>query len=65
MVEPPAEPPAQPCPAPGGATAAATPGETSRPGEQSPLLHLDLYNFDCAAAEGSRYVLTSPRYINA
>ncbi|NWR79541.1 CC177 protein, partial [Centropus unirufus] len=33
--------------------------------EQSPLLHLDLYNFDCAAAEGSRYVLTSPRSLEA
>ncbi|NWJ05602.1 CC177 protein, partial [Crypturellus undulatus] len=33
--------------------------------EQSPLLHLDLYNFDCAEAEGSRYVLTSPRSLEA
>ncbi|NWH70290.1 CC177 protein, partial [Piaya cayana] len=39
--------------------------EPARPGEQSPLLHLDLYNFDCAAAEGSRYVLTSPRSLEA
>ncbi|NXD89189.1 CC177 protein, partial [Chaetorhynchus papuensis] len=61
MVEPPAEPPPQPCPAPGGAAG----GEPARPGEQSPLLHLDLYNFDCAAAEGSRYVLTSPRSLEA
>ncbi|KAM9013766.1 coiled-coil domain-containing protein 177 [Ara ararauna] len=61
MVEPPAEPPPPPCPAPGGAAAA----EPARPGEQSPLLHLDLYNFDCAAAEGSRYVLTSPRSLEA
>ncbi|XP_019406577.1 PREDICTED: coiled-coil domain-containing protein 177, partial [Crocodylus porosus] len=29
------------------------------------LLHLDLYNFDCPAAEGSRYVLTSPRSLEA
>ncbi|XP_069714271.1 coiled-coil domain-containing protein 177 [Phaenicophaeus curvirostris] len=62
MVEPPAEPPPPPCPAPGGGAAAAEP---ARPGEQSPLLHLDLYNFDCAAAEGSRYVLTSPRSLEA
>ncbi|XP_053924567.1 coiled-coil domain-containing protein 177 [Cuculus canorus] len=64
MVEPPAEPPPPPCPAPGGGAAAAE-GEPARPGEQSPLLHLDLYNFDCAAAEGSRYVLTSPRSLEA
>ncbi|XP_051477794.1 coiled-coil domain-containing protein 177 [Apus apus] len=65
MVEPPAEPPPQPCPEPGGAAAAAAGEEPARPGEQSPLLHLDLYNFDCAAAEGSRYVLTSPRSLEA
>uniref|UniRef100_A0A673NQV5 Coiled-coil domain-containing protein 177-like n=1 Tax=Sinocyclocheilus rhinocerous TaxID=307959 RepID=A0A673NQV5_9TELE len=28
-------------------------------------LHLDLYNFDTPAAEGSRYVLTSPRSLEA
>ncbi|XP_006884803.1 PREDICTED: coiled-coil domain-containing protein 177 [Elephantulus edwardii] len=33
--------------------------------EQSPLLHLDLFNFDCPEAEGSRYVLTSPRSLEA
>ncbi|XP_030070600.1 coiled-coil domain-containing protein 177 [Microcaecilia unicolor] len=33
--------------------------------EQSPLLHLDLFNFDCLEAEGSRYVLTSPRSLEA
>ena len=33
--------------------------------EQSPKLHLDLYNFDSPAAEGSRYVLTSPRSLEA
>lgn len=30
-----------------------------------PRLHLDLYNFDSPAAEGSRYVLTSPRSLEA
>ncbi|XP_072313521.1 coiled-coil domain-containing protein 177 [Eucyclogobius newberryi] len=30
-----------------------------------PKLHLDLYNFDSPAAEGSRYVLTSPRSLEA
>ncbi|XP_051943010.1 coiled-coil domain-containing protein 177 [Hippocampus zosterae] len=34
-------------------------------GDPSPKLHLDLYNFDCPAAEGSRYVLTSPRSLEA
>uniref|UniRef100_A0A3Q2YAW0 Coiled-coil domain containing 177 n=1 Tax=Hippocampus comes TaxID=109280 RepID=A0A3Q2YAW0_HIPCM len=34
-------------------------------GDLSPKLHLDLYNFDCPAAEGSRYVLTSPRSLEA
>ncbi|XP_027274457.1 coiled-coil domain-containing protein 177 [Cricetulus griseus] len=33
--------------------------------EQSPLLHLDLFNFTCPEAEGSRYVLTSPRSLEA
>lgn len=32
---------------------------------QHPKLHLDLYNFDSPAAEGSRYVLTSPRSLEA
>ncbi|XP_067414235.1 coiled-coil domain-containing protein 177 [Emydura macquarii macquarii] len=40
-------------------------GEPGRPREQSPLLHLDLFNFDCPEAEGSRYVLTSPRSLEA
>uniref|UniRef100_H3A426 Coiled-coil domain containing 177 n=2 Tax=Latimeria chalumnae TaxID=7897 RepID=H3A426_LATCH len=31
----------------------------------SPMLHLDLYNFDTLEAEGSRYVLTSPRSLEA
>ncbi|XP_075783447.1 coiled-coil domain-containing protein 177 isoform X3 [Pelodiscus sinensis] len=40
-------------------------GEPGRRREQSPLLHLDLFNFDCPEAEGSRYVLTSPRSLEA
>ncbi|CAF92784.1 unnamed protein product, partial [Tetraodon nigroviridis] len=34
-------------------------------GDAAPKLHLDLYNFDSPAAEGSRYVLTSPRSLEA
>ncbi|XP_043915148.1 coiled-coil domain-containing protein 177-like [Protopterus annectens] len=34
-------------------------------GRESPMLHLDLYNFESAEAEGSRYVLTSPRSLEA
>lgn len=33
--------------------------------DPGPKLHLDLYNFDSPAAEGSRYVLTSPRSLEA
>ncbi|XP_062324691.1 coiled-coil domain-containing protein 177 [Osmerus eperlanus] len=33
--------------------------------EPAPKLHLDLYNFDSPLAEGSRYVLTSPRSLEA
>lgn len=33
--------------------------------DPSPKLHLDLYNFDSPAAEGSRYVLTSPHSLEA
>lgn len=33
--------------------------------DSAPKLHLDLYNFDSPAAEGSRYVLTSPRSLEA
>lgn len=33
--------------------------------EQPPGLHLDLFNFDSPDAEGSRYVLTSPRSLEA
>ncbi|GAA6084518.1 coiled-coil domain-containing protein 177 [Tachysurus ichikawai] len=32
---------------------------------EPPKLHLDLYNFDSPVAEGSRYVLTSPRSLEA
>lgn len=39
------------------------PQRPSQPEEQK--LHLDLYNFDSPAAEGSRYVLTSPRSLEA
>ncbi|XP_073923798.1 coiled-coil domain-containing protein 177 [Castor canadensis] len=53
-------------------TSAAVPGKAEVPcaadggrREQSPLLHLDLFNFDCPEAEGSRYVLTSPRSLEA
>ncbi|XP_032086023.1 coiled-coil domain-containing protein 177 [Thamnophis elegans] len=55
-VQPPAPPPA-----------AAPPriGEPEKIREESPMLHLDLYNFDCPEAEGSRYVLTSPRSLEA
>ncbi|XP_066467741.1 coiled-coil domain-containing protein 177 [Tiliqua scincoides] len=54
-----AEPPAAAAPAP----AEAPPAGRAR--EESPLLHLDLYNFDRPEAEGSRYVLTSPRSLEA
>nr|DBA14239.1 TPA: hypothetical protein GDO54_005237 [Pyxicephalus adspersus] len=40
-------------------------GAPVRPREHSPMLHLDLYNFECPEAEGSRYVLTSPRSLEA
>ncbi|TKS87143.1 Coiled-coil domain-containing protein 177 [Collichthys lucidus] len=50
------------------ATSQATPPEqpqTQTEREPSPKLHLDLYNFDSPAAEGSRYVLTSPHSLEA
>ncbi|OCT68682.1 coiled-coil domain-containing protein 177 [Xenopus laevis] len=43
----------------------ATGGATARQREHSPMLHLDLYNFESSEAEGSRYVLTSPRSLEA
>ncbi|XP_017274212.1 coiled-coil domain-containing protein 177 [Kryptolebias marmoratus] len=39
--------------------------QTQADTDLSPKLHLDLYNFDSPAAEGSRYVLTSPRSLEA
>ncbi|XP_041828808.1 coiled-coil domain-containing protein 177 [Melanotaenia boesemani] len=39
--------------------------QTQSDSELSPKLHLDLYNFDSPVAEGSRYVLTSPRSLEA
>ncbi|XP_061467128.1 coiled-coil domain-containing protein 177 [Rhineura floridana] len=48
------------------ASEAATPiGDAGKVREESPMLHLDLYNFDCPEAEDSRYVLTSPRSLEA
>ncbi|KAF1374493.1 hypothetical protein PFLUV_G00229670 [Perca fluviatilis] len=53
---------------------AASPAGPDAPPEQpqtqtdrapSPKLHLNLYNFDSPAAEGSRYVLTSPHSLEA
>ncbi|XP_048342284.1 coiled-coil domain-containing protein 177 [Sphaerodactylus townsendi] len=40
-------------------------GDPEQVREESPMLHLDLYNFDRPEAEGSRYVLTSPRSLEA
>ncbi|XP_053330589.1 coiled-coil domain-containing protein 177 [Spea bombifrons] len=40
-------------------------GASGRQREHSPMLHLDLYNFESPDAEGSRYVLTSPRSLEA
>nr|XP_029510541.1 coiled-coil domain-containing protein 177-like [Oncorhynchus nerka] len=41
------------------------PSSDLEPREPCPKLHLDLYNFDTPVAEGSRYVLTSPRSLEA
>ncbi|XP_071971581.1 coiled-coil domain-containing protein 177 [Engystomops pustulosus] len=54
---------AEPTEDPGGEEASG--GAPVRQREHSPMLHLDLYNFECAEAEGSRYVLTSPRSLEA
>lgn len=43
----------------------APPQQPQTQAELSPKMHLDLYNFDSPAAEGSRYVLTSPRSLEA
>uniref|UniRef100_A0A8C5QXD7 Coiled-coil domain-containing protein 177 n=1 Tax=Leptobrachium leishanense TaxID=445787 RepID=A0A8C5QXD7_9ANUR len=48
---------------PGGQEASR--GASGHQRECSPMLHLDLYNFECPEAEGSRYVLTSPRSLEA
>uniref|UniRef100_A0A673BYD8 Coiled-coil domain containing 177 n=1 Tax=Sphaeramia orbicularis TaxID=375764 RepID=A0A673BYD8_9TELE len=39
--------------------------QTQTDTDAPPKLYLDLYNFDSPAAEGSRYVLTSPRSLEA
>uniref|UniRef100_A0A672JJP4 Coiled-coil domain containing 177 n=1 Tax=Salarias fasciatus TaxID=181472 RepID=A0A672JJP4_SALFA len=48
----------------GGDTAPQQP-QAQNDRDLAPKLHLDLYNFDSPAAEGSRYVLTSPRSLEA
>ncbi|MGH0148279.1 UNVERIFIED_CONTAM: hypothetical protein FKN15_014274 [Acipenser sinensis] len=48
-----------------GSDPASEPSLPGRQREQSPKLHLDLFNFDSPEAEGSRYVLTSPRSLEA
>uniref|UniRef100_A0A8C8R813 Coiled-coil domain containing 177 n=1 Tax=Pelusios castaneus TaxID=367368 RepID=A0A8C8R813_9SAUR len=81
MVDPAAEQGEEQCADPGSAAGDGAPsaaglgpprpppptpaGDPGRRREQSPLLHLDLFNFDCPDAEGSRYVLTSPRSLEA
>uniref|UniRef100_A0A665W5C8 Coiled-coil domain containing 177 n=1 Tax=Echeneis naucrates TaxID=173247 RepID=A0A665W5C8_ECHNA len=52
---------------PSGPDAASQGPAPQQPQTQTdpPKLHLDLYNFDSPAAEGSRYVLTSPRSLEA
>ncbi|XP_018420591.1 PREDICTED: coiled-coil domain-containing protein 177 [Nanorana parkeri] len=54
---------AEPTEDPGGEEVSR--GAPVRQREHSPMLHLDLYNFECPVAEGSRYVLTSPRSLEA
>ncbi|XP_015268766.1 PREDICTED: coiled-coil domain-containing protein 177 [Gekko japonicus] len=57
-----------PTPLPAPVPPPPPPAGTGEPGqvrEESPMLHLDLYNFDRPEAEGSRYVLTSPRSLEA
>ncbi|XP_063804085.1 coiled-coil domain-containing protein 177 [Pseudophryne corroboree] len=54
---------AEPTDDPGGDEASG--GASVRQREHSPMLHLDLYNFESPDAEGSRYVLTSPRSLEA
>ncbi|KAM9341361.1 coiled-coil domain-containing protein 177 [Symphorus nematophorus] len=52
---------------PDAASQEATPQQpqTQADKDKAPKLHLDLYNFDSPAAEGSRYVLTSPHSLEA
>ncbi|XP_015258270.1 PREDICTED: coiled-coil domain-containing protein 177 [Cyprinodon variegatus] len=45
--------------------AASQQPQTQTDTDLAPKLHLDLYNFDSPDAEGSRYVLTSPRSLEA
>ncbi|XP_060938071.1 coiled-coil domain-containing protein 177 [Limanda limanda] len=52
-------------PAPDAASQGASPQPPQTQTDPAPKLHLDLYNFDSPAAEGSRYVLTSPRSLEA
>ncbi|XP_040917111.1 coiled-coil domain-containing protein 177 [Toxotes jaculatrix] len=50
---------------PDAASQGATPQQPQTQTDLSPKMYLDLYNFDSPAAEGSRYVLTSPRSLEA
>ncbi|XP_071354528.1 coiled-coil domain-containing protein 177 [Trachinotus anak] len=50
---------------PDAASQGAAPQQPQTQTDPPPRLHLDLYNFDSPAAEGSRYVLTSPRSLEA
>nr|XP_020478526.1 coiled-coil domain-containing protein 177 [Monopterus albus] len=50
---------------PGTTSQEAPPQPPQTQTDLSPKMHLDLYNFDSPAAEGSRYVLTSPRSLEA
>lgn len=52
-------------PQPVEVTSQGTPPQQPQTTDLLPKLHLDLYNFDTPAAEGSRYVLTSPRSLEA
>ncbi|XP_028994673.1 coiled-coil domain-containing protein 177 isoform X2 [Betta splendens] len=54
-----------PCHSASSAGPDAAPEAQTQAAEPSPKMHLDLYNFDSPAAEGSRYVLTSPRSLEA
>lgn len=59
-----------PCHVPAGPDTASHGTPPQQPQTQTdrdlpPKLHLDLYNFDSPAAEGSRYVLTSPHSLEA